>query len=326
MTTVYLIRHAEAEGNAYRRIHGQYDSLVTPNGLRQIAALQARFREIPIDRCYASDLYRTRKTAEAVCAPKGLQLSCDARFREVGLGRWEDVPFGYLEEFEAEDMRRFNREPESWHVDGSERYEVYKDRFLQALSERAEENPGGSIAIVTHGCVLRAAQGVLCPGEKIPYCDNTAVSRLRYDAGRFTVDFLNDSTHLPEEISTFARQRWWRTTETRKDHNLWFTGPDSSGTYHALLGRNPAGFVRVSGGEDGGAGILEAMELLQEHRGQDLGQQLLGMAVSHFRARGVQELTAPKPLEQAAEGFLLRCGFCRDEAGGLTRRIAVPKL
>ena len=174
--------------------------------------------------------------------------------------------------------------------------------------------------------IYRAAQGVLCPGEQIPYCDNTAVSRLRYDAGRFTVDFLNDSTHLPEEISTFARQRWWRTTETRKDHNLWFTGPDSSGTYHALLGRNPAGFVRVSGGEDGGAGILEAMELLQEHRGQDLGQQLLGMAVSHFRARGVQELTAPKPLVQAAEGFLLRCGFCRDEAGGLTRRIAVPGL
>ena len=30
MTTVYIIRHAEAEGNVYRRCHGQYDSLLTP--------------------------------------------------------------------------------------------------------------------------------------------------------------------------------------------------------------------------------------------------------------------------------------------------------
>ena len=32
MTTIYLIRHAEAEGNLHRRIHGWYDALVTDNG------------------------------------------------------------------------------------------------------------------------------------------------------------------------------------------------------------------------------------------------------------------------------------------------------
>ena len=46
MTTVYLVRHAEAEGNTYRRIHGQYNSLITQNGLRQIEALRARFAPI----------------------------------------------------------------------------------------------------------------------------------------------------------------------------------------------------------------------------------------------------------------------------------------
>ena len=37
MTKLYLIRHAEAEGNLYRRIHGQYNSLITDNGYRQKA-------------------------------------------------------------------------------------------------------------------------------------------------------------------------------------------------------------------------------------------------------------------------------------------------
>ena len=31
MTTIYLVRHAEAEGNLYRRIHGWYDALITDN-------------------------------------------------------------------------------------------------------------------------------------------------------------------------------------------------------------------------------------------------------------------------------------------------------
>lgn len=32
MTEIYLIRHAEAEGNIFRRIHGHYNSLLTPEG------------------------------------------------------------------------------------------------------------------------------------------------------------------------------------------------------------------------------------------------------------------------------------------------------
>ena len=32
MTTIYLIRHAEAEGNRYRRAHGWYNSTITDRG------------------------------------------------------------------------------------------------------------------------------------------------------------------------------------------------------------------------------------------------------------------------------------------------------
>ena len=94
MTTLYLIRHAEAEGNAYRRIDGWYNSLITPNGLLQIEALRRRFEPIQIVACYASDLYRTCKTASAIYVPKALELHTDPRLREVGLGRWENHPFG----------------------------------------------------------------------------------------------------------------------------------------------------------------------------------------------------------------------------------------
>lgn len=214
MTRIYLVRHAEAEGNAYRRIHGQYDSRITPNGLRQVDALRVRFQDIPIDACYASDLNRTCVTARAVYLPKGLELRRDRRFREVNLGRWEDIPFGWLERFEPERMTQFNKEPQLWSVKDSETFPEYTQRFLTALREAAEENDGKTIAVFTHGCVLRGVQYLLGGNEWPPYCDNTAVSLLGYENGAFRIEYLNDSSHLSDELSTFARQKWWRTAAT----------------------------------------------------------------------------------------------------------------
>ena len=102
MTTLYLIRHAEAEGNLYRRIHGWYDALVTPNGLRQIEALEGRFAGVPVDAVYSSDLYRTKTTAKAVYLPKGLSLHTDPGLREVHMGDWEDHPWGEIRETDGE--------------------------------------------------------------------------------------------------------------------------------------------------------------------------------------------------------------------------------
>ena len=120
MTTIYLIRHAEAEGNVFRRIHGQYDSCVTPNGRRQIAALAQRFAGIPVDAVYASDLKRTCLTATAIYRQKGLPLHRDARFREVGLGPWEDTPFGELERRYPAQLHAFSHDSYHWYVEGAE--------------------------------------------------------------------------------------------------------------------------------------------------------------------------------------------------------------
>ena len=49
MTEIYLIRHAQAEGNLYRMMHGHWDGSVTALGLKQIDALAERFRTVHVD-------------------------------------------------------------------------------------------------------------------------------------------------------------------------------------------------------------------------------------------------------------------------------------
>lgn len=327
MTKLYLIRHAEAEGNVYRRIHGQYDSRVTPNGLKQIEALERRFADIPVDACYASDLNRTCVTARAIYRPKGLELRTDVRLRELDLGRWEDLPFGWLERFEPERMYQFNHEREAWSVEGAETYAQCAERAFAALRDAAEANDGKTIAVFTHGCLIRCVQCAL--SGDVPYCDNTAVSLLNYENGAFSIEYLNDSSHLSEDISTFARQRWWRSSGDRRDFNMWFE--QEGNTTRAMLHDEPVGSVRLSA-ERCHAGELriEALSLDEAHRGRRFGDQLLGCAVSTARAMGCHTLLADVPEENAqALRFFTRIGFAQTAAGDgsalLALDIAVPQ-
>ena len=108
MTRIYIIRHAEAEGNLYRRIHGQYDSLVTPLGYRQIQALEKRFQDIHLDAVYSSDLFRTQTTAKALYLPKGLPLQLEPGLREISMGDWEDDTWGGAARKYPEQMAYFS--------------------------------------------------------------------------------------------------------------------------------------------------------------------------------------------------------------------------
>ena len=146
MTTVYLIRHAEAEGNLYRRVHGWYDSLITDNGYRQIAALRGRFADIHIDAVYSSDLFRTMTTAKAVYLSHGLELHTDPGLREISLGAWEDKPWGELERCDAMNLIRFNHSSPDFRVEGGETFAQVQARLKGTVLRLAAAHPGQTIA------------------------------------------------------------------------------------------------------------------------------------------------------------------------------------
>ena len=108
MTEIYLIRHAQAEGNIYRFMQGHWDGDVTETGRYQIKALAEKLKDIKIDAVYSSDLKRAFLTAQAVLKyhPE-IRINTDKRIREINLGPWEGVPFGNLYYHHKEDMTLF---------------------------------------------------------------------------------------------------------------------------------------------------------------------------------------------------------------------------
>ena len=320
MTKLYLIRHGEAEGNVFRRLQGQYDSLITPNGRKQIAALEERFRHIHVDAVYSSDLTRTCITAGAIYKPKGLPLRTDPRLREIGVGVWENKPFGYLDHIDHERNFAFSHSPKTWSVEGSETYDIYTGRFLTALREIAENHDGQTVAIFSHGMVLRGSlQNLFFDGRDnaIAHCENTAVTCIHYENGEFTLEFLNDASHIPQEISTLGKQMWWR-GEKYRDFNMWYRDPTAEDASFLSQFDLPEGKVRIAmlDAEATGVivvdgGILRYIAMAPEYRGRALSPQLLGEAIAMAREMGSDTLTvAYEPEHPAALRILEEYGFC----------------
>ncbi len=227
MTEIYLIRHAEAEGNLYRRIQGHFNSGITKKGYRQIEALKNRFESIHIDAVYSSDLKRTMETSRAVWEPRGLELTTSPEFREINLGCWENVPFGQLERDDPVQLDIFNARPLEFRAEGAELFSHVSQRMERQLRQVCLENPDRTIAVFSHGCAIRALlYGLFGKGDGnvdfAGHSDNTAVTHLFFNNDIFTLDYMNDNSHLDENTSTLMSQSWWKTGKSATDTNLWY--------------------------------------------------------------------------------------------------------
>ena len=225
MTKIYLIRHAEAEGNLYRRIQGHYNGDITQKGHKQIALLAERFRDVKIDALYASDLQRTQKTAGAILKYHNLPLNIDARLKEVDMGSWEDKPWGNVAYDQPEQMLAFASDPAKWNIEGCENFEHLKARLKGVICELGKKHDGQTIACVSHGMAIRSLISEIkgIPSERIHeilHGDNTCVAAINYLDGKLEIEYYNDNNHLPREMSTFADQDWWKNKEKLDFSNL----------------------------------------------------------------------------------------------------------
>ena len=203
MTTMYLIRHAQSEGNLYRRCHSWHNGLITVKGRTQIEALERRFDGVRIDAVYSSDLYRAMTTARAIYRPRNLPLRVDPELREIGAGVWEDVPWGQLLHDNRDSLAAFLACEPCWQVEGSETHPQVRARMLAAIGRIAAAHPAQSVAVVSHGCAIRAALSAYLGYEpedirQITLGNNTSVSKLEIENGQVRVVYYNDESHLTD--------------------------------------------------------------------------------------------------------------------------------
>lgn len=345
MTEIYLIRHTQAEGNLYHMMQGHWDGGVTPLGRRQIAALTERFRGVPVDAVYSSDLYRAVSTAEAVARPKGLPVHTDSRLREINVGPWEAQYFGNAFYREPEAFQRFIYEPEKFYLEGAETYAQVGDRVYEALTENAAAHDGQTVAVASHGVSIRCALSRITgtPLKDMPLSGNTGVSHLFFDGVGFTADYINDVSHLPEALRRQSAQPSLRHVSIDpQEHerfykacyeDAWLSAHGNLAGYAGQAyfdsalshfrhdpeavcviydGEEPAGLIDLDTqrGVHAGYGWISLLYLRPEYRGRGLGVQLLARAMFKYEAMGRGALRLHVSEDNApALAFYRRWGF-----------------
>jgi len=216
VTRIYLVRHAEAEGNISRRFHGQYDSNITENGERQLKLLSKRFETIDIDAAYSSDLKRAYKTAVAAVGDKGIEVIKKKGLREIDGGDWENRDFREIADKYADVYRNFVEAQHLLRLPGGESALELQTRIKDTIFDIVKENPNKAVCVASHGMAIKTflcyVKGVhLKDMRTIMWCDNTAINAMDFsESGDVTFVWENDSTHLTDDVATIVKQKWWQ--------------------------------------------------------------------------------------------------------------------
>ena len=137
------------------------------------------------------------------------------------------MTFGFVRHRFPQAMELFNRTDPAWEVPGGESFFQLGERVEETVRRIARRHSGQTAALFSHGMAIRQFLGRVknIPPEQwhsMPHGDNTAVSCLTWDGERFAIEFEMDNSHLSEDISTLARQAWWRKGGKAQDVNLWY--------------------------------------------------------------------------------------------------------
>ncbi|MEG1686708.1 MAG: histidine phosphatase family protein [Angelakisella sp.] len=204
-TTVYLVRHGTTEFNIDGRFQGTLQIPLNAQGLFQAQLLADSLATVALDGVYASPLLRALQTAEAIALPHGLTTLPCADLREVfggdlqgNTGTENDARF-------PEVMENFRRHPSLFVAPRGESAQEVYTRMVRAMEELVTQNPGRTIAVVSHGFAIQAYLAYVTEHRfeemRLQIVGNASVTILRYVAGQQPeVVALNVQEHLPPAL------------------------------------------------------------------------------------------------------------------------------
>ena len=155
MLTLHLFRHGETNFNAEGRVQGQFDSILTENGISQAEAARPILEAIAPTAAYASSNIRARHTAEIMTQNLPLELTLRHDLKEIKMGPMEQQLYADLTQTHAEHVTAFRQSPADYKLEGAETFQQVQDRGVSAIEDIISREKSGSVLVVAHGAILK---------------------------------------------------------------------------------------------------------------------------------------------------------------------------
>jgi broad specificity phosphatase PhoE len=155
MTSFYFVRHAATDFIG-RTISGRMSGVhINDRGRKQAAQLAQRLRNQPFAAIYCSPQARARETAEPLAISANQPIAIAAELDELDFGAWTGRTYDELRD--APDWRSFNSARSTTRIPGGELMIEVQARAIGFVERASRTHPEGSIVLVSHGDVIRAA-------------------------------------------------------------------------------------------------------------------------------------------------------------------------
>jgi broad specificity phosphatase PhoE len=198
VTVFHLLRHGEPA--IFGRLNGRLPGVGLSEKGRAEAAMQAgRLAGEKIEAIYSSPLQRTRETAEIISERLGLPIRYREDVIEIDYGEWTGLTFDDIRRDERWQM--WSRSRSIAAVPGGESWRQVQERVVGALFDLQQTHPGGSVVVVSHGDVIRAALlfalGMPLDSYSRIEIAFASLSTIRLDSAGIRVSGLNEWPRLP---------------------------------------------------------------------------------------------------------------------------------
>jgi broad specificity phosphatase PhoE len=155
VTVFHLLRHGEHVLRG-RVLAGRTPGVgLSAHGRAEIAAVADRLTVEKIDALYSSPLQRTRETAEILADRLGLPIHYREDVIELDFGEWTGLTFDAVRADER--WRLWSTCRSIATIPGGESMRQVQERVVRGLLELYQTHRDGTIVIVSHGDVIRAA-------------------------------------------------------------------------------------------------------------------------------------------------------------------------
>ena len=153
--SVWLVRHGEPAAEARGRCYGSLDVALSADGIRQAQRAAEALREHPLAMVYASPRRRCIDAARTLAAEQNISIETLDAIREIDFGDFEGRSYESIAAEFPELYRHWMECPTKVRFPGGESFDDMWIRVTSAVRELRARHEDQSVAIVTHGGVIR---------------------------------------------------------------------------------------------------------------------------------------------------------------------------
>jgi phosphoserine phosphatase len=204
MTQLILVRHGQTTWNKVERVRGQVEIPLDDVGLAQAEATGKRIaHQWHPTSVYCSPLVRAVQTAQAIAQRCGLQPNSVDGLNDLSFGQWQGLSPAEIQARWPEMARSWLSAPHTVNFPGGESLDILRDRAMAAVKHIVQTHGQQDVVLVAHTVVNRVILLAMLGLDNSHYWhigqDTCAINVIRWDAGAFYIESLNDTCHLRDQ-------------------------------------------------------------------------------------------------------------------------------